>query len=659
MMPFELLNFPRRRFVVFLLDILLIVSAYILAFLLRFDFRIPPAHLDSFANGFIVVLAVKPLVFFLSNLYRSIWRYASLPDAAAIFKTVSFASIVTVFALIFFRQFDHFSRTVCILDWGLLFAMICASRLFWRVYRETYLLPRIGRERRTTSRTLIIGAGDAGNLLLKEIRKQHDSPYYVVGFIDDDPAKLGLLLQGVPVLGGTDLLEDLVRSERVEKVIIAMPSAEKRKIRAIVRNCEKAKVRFKTLPGIAEIINGKVSVSHIKDVEIEDLLGRDPVVLDEAGIKRYLTGKRVLVTGAAGSIGSEICRQVGRFKPCKIVLFDSAETPLFYVEKELAAAFPDLRIIPILGDIRFKERIEAVFAEFSPEVVFHAAAYKHVPMMEYNPLEAFSNNVVGTKVLADAADRFGVANFVLISTDKAVHPTNVMGASKRAAEIYVQALAGISATNFMTVRFGNVLGSNGSVIPIFKEQIRAGGPVTVTDPRVLRYFMTIPEAVQLVLQAGCLGSRGDIYVLDMGEPVKIVELAEELIRLSGLVPYVDIDIKFTGLRPGEKLFEELLLDGEGIRPTVHEKIKVLASKTTDYERVVAGLEDMAAAADLFDLKELLRMLGQMVPEYVPTYHFSGSPPQAFLRLRSDLFLQLDQTDKAAHPRPGEKDGHGS
>ncbi|MRR07489.1 MAG: polysaccharide biosynthesis protein, partial [Deltaproteobacteria bacterium] len=368
-----------------------------------------------------------------------------------------------------------------------------------------------------------------------------------------------------------------------------------------------------------------------------------PVTLDEQGIGAYLTGKRVLVTGAAGSIGSEICRQVARFRPAKIVLFESAETPLFFLEKELVEAHHDLRLIPIIGDIRNRERVEMVFEEFMPEVVFHAAAYKHVPMMEYNPVEAVSNNVGGTKILAETAHRFGVANFVMISTDKAVNPTNIMGATKRVAEMYVQALSRNSQTRFTTVRFGNVLGSNGSVIPIFKEQIKNGGPVTVTDPEVIRYFMTIPEATQLVLQAGCIGNSGEIFVLDMGEPVRIVELAEELIRLSGLVPYDDVDIVFTGLRPGEKLFEELLIEGEGIKPTSHDKIKVAAAVESDLASIDEKLAALLNRARMSDIAGIMDLLRTIVVEFRPNYQFKGTTPSpGFRRVRPDLFNPKQQ-----------------
>jgi len=625
--------FRAKRVLVFFLDVTLIAAALTFSFLLRFDFQVPPDQVKILLQGLAVVMVAKPVLFAASGMYRNIWRYASLQDAYQIFKVVTFSSLVSMVLLVFLRGPFALPRSIYILDWFLLFAFVAASRLVWRIYRETRVMPRL----RKGKRTLIIGAGDAGNLLLKEIRKQASSPYNVVGFVDDDPGKRGLRLSGVHVLGGTNRLRALVKIHRVEEVIFAIPSGDGALMRRVIASCERAKARFKTLPGITAIIDGKVSVSQIKDVEIEDLLGRDPVVLDQTAIRSYLTDKRVLVTGAAGSIGSEICRQVALFKPAKLILFDHSETPLFYIEKELAASFPELRIIPMMGDVKNQERVETLFDEFCPEVVFHAAAYKHVAMMEYNPAEAVLNNVMGSKVVADAAHKFKVRNFVMVSTDKAVNPTNVMGATKRSAEIYVQALAETSKTKFTTVRFGNVLGSNGSVIPLFKEQIRKGGPVTVTDRDVVRYFMTIPEASQLVLQAGCIGKGGEIFVLDMGEPVRILSLAEELIQLSGLIPYKDIDIVFTGLKPGEKLFEELLIDGEGIKPTAHRKIRVMVPVETDLGRVVDRLSELFALAKASDISGLLDALRAIVPEFVPRYHFEVAPPLAFQRVRPDLF----------------------
>ncbi|QXE91565.1 polysaccharide biosynthesis protein [Geomonas subterranea] len=625
--------FRARRILVFFLDVVLIAGAFALSFLLRFDFQIPPEQLTNLLQGLVIILAAKPIMFTASGMYRSIWRYASLQDGYEIFKVVTLSSLVSALALVFMKGPFGLPRSIYFLDWFLLFSMVATSRLIWRIYRETKLMPALRKGRKT----LIIGAGEAGNLLLKEIRKQADATYNVIGFVDDDPEKTGMRLSGVRVLGGTARLCALVRKHSIEEVIFAIPSGGPELMRRVISNCERAKARFKTLPGITDIIDGKFSMSQIKDVEIEDLLGRDPVVLDQTAIRNYLTDKRVLVTGAAGSIGSEICRQVALFKPAKLVLFDHAETPLFFIEKELSAAFPDLRIIPMVGDVKNQDRVETVFDEFGPEVVFHAAAYKHVAMMEYNPAEAVLNNVLGSKIVADAAHKFKVRNFVMVSTDKAVNPTNVMGATKRSAEIYVQALAAKSQTKFTTVRFGNVLGSNGSVIPLFKEQIRKGGPVTVTDKDVVRYFMTIPEASQLVMQAGCIGHGGEIFVLDMGEPVRILSLAEELIRLSGFIPHKEIEIQFTGLKPGEKLFEELLIDGEGIKPTSHKKIRVMAPVETDLKKVTADLEQLFDHSKAHDLGAVLDSLRSIVPEFVPRYQFDVAPPFAFQRVRPDLF----------------------
>lgn len=626
-------QFIKRRLLVFVIDVILIGLAFLFSFLLRFDLRIPPEFQSQFWQGLVVVLLLKPVVFIVSGLYRNLWRYASLQDGIEIAKVATASSIISVFAVYYMRHFAPYPRSIFILDWILLFTMVVASRLVWRIYRETILLPRLAT---SGQRTLIVGAGDAGSLLLKEIRRG-SSPYRVVGFVDDDEHKIGMRLHGVPVLGAISQLKELISSYEVEDVIIAVSSAGGKTVREIVKSCERCKVRFKTLPGISDIIEGRISISQIKDVEIEDLLGRETVKLDEDSIHHYLTGKRVLVSGAGGSIGSEICRQVAKFAPEKLILLDQAETPLYEIEKELISNFPDVRIMPLVADIRDRENVMLAFEEFTPEVVFHAAAYKHVPMMEYNPTQAVLNNVFGSCNIADAAHQFKVRSLVMISTDKAVNPTNVMGATKRAAEIYVQALSRTSSTRFTTVRFGNVLGSNGSVIPLFKEQIARGGPVTVTDKRIIRYFMTIPEATQLVLQAGSMGSGSEIMVLDMGDPVRIIDLAEELIRLSGFTPYEDIDIVFTGLRPGEKLFEELLIDGEGILPTAHNKIKVLASVHVDIQQVRAELEVLSAAARSGCVDDLMVSLKRLVPEFKPSYNFIGEAPLTFQRVRPDLF----------------------
>ncbi len=621
-----------RRILVILCDVCLVCAALILSFLLRFDFRVPAEEEELLRECLLMVAVVQPLTFAGLGFYRSLWRYASLQDAFAILRGVTLATVGSAAAVLYMRHFAPIPRSIFILDWFLLFAMISASRLAWRLIREIYVTPRLNKG----SRTLVVGAGEAGSLLSKEIRRQRLPSYDIIGYVDDDPAKLSMRLHGTPVLGTIEQLPSLVRSLEIEDVIIAMPSAGRSAVKKVLEYCREAKVRFKMLPSLGELIDGTLSVSQIKDVDIEDLLGRDPVRLDQQGIADYLTGKRVLVTGAAGSIGSEICRQVARFSPQKLILFDNAETPLYLIEKELTASFPHLRIIPVIGDVKNGEKVAAIFGQFLPDAVFHAAAYKHVPLMEYNPAEAVTNNVYGTKVLADVACQIGVKYFVMISTDKAVNPTSVMGVSKRVAELYVQGLAGQSTTRFATVRFGNVLGSNGSVIPLFKEQIKSGGPVTVTDPAVKRYFMTIPEATQLVLQAGCICRGGEIFVLDMGEPLSIVKLAEELIRLSGFIPYEEIDITFTGLRPGEKLFEEIIIEGEGIRPTPHDKIKMLSPVEYDVLRVNKEIEKLIVQARHSDVRGLINSFRRLVPEFAPAYHFKSAPPPVFKRMRPDF-----------------------
>jgi len=592
-------------------DTFLIIFAFVLAYLFRFEIPLQAVEQYIFWQGLLIVLAVQPLVFLVAGMYRNLWCYPSVRDAGVMARVVSVSSVVTAAPILYLMRDIPHIWSLIVMDWILLLFLIFASRLIRQYFRGA----SHAGETHGKCPALIIGAGQAGSLLLKEIERMPRSPYRILGFIDDDPTKQGRYLHGVRVEGTVGQLREIVGRLTIEEVIIAIPSAEGKKLRGIVAACKEAGVRFKTLPHLPDIINGKVTVSQVKDVEIADLLGRESVILDEEAIRHFLKGEKILVTGAAGSIGSEICRQVAKFKPEKLILLDHAETPLFHVHRELSATYPDLAIIPIVGDVKNRTKVKAVIGEFLPDVVFHAAAYKHVPMMESNQVEAITNNIGGTKNLADASHRFGVRNFVMISTDKAVNPTNVMGASKRAAEIYIQALAGKSRTRFTTVRFGNVLGSNGSVIPLFIEQIKKGGPVTVTDPNVIRYFMTIPEASQLVLQAACLGKGGEIFVLDMGEPVRIVDLAEELIRLSGLVPNEDIDIIYTGLRPGEKMYEELLADGEGALPTTHEKIRVLAAVENDFENLQTQLKYLLSMADHLDMSGMMRSLRLLVPGF--------------------------------------------
>ena len=625
--------FTSRRIFVYFLDLFLIIESYLLAQMLDKDFNLSLLTPAFLLNVFVVVIVAQALVFVTSSMYRNIWTYASLYDLIEIIKTVSMACIVSGLALFFCQQREHFSRVVFLLDWGLLMAQVAGSRLCWRIYRERHYVARglfsnsysysnsnsnSNSGGRATRRTLIVGAGDAGDMLLREMNKQRISPYQIIGFIDDAPDKQHMRLHGVEVLGTTAQLSEVIAAHAIEKVIIAVPSAGAAFVRSLVNRCQEAGVKVKIIPGLSEIISGNVMVTHIRDVAIEDLLGRMSVSLDDASIRKYLNGMRVLVSGAAGSIGSEICRQVATYAPAMLVLLDSAETPLFFIEQELTARFPDLRIVPVLCDVRNQKRLDQVFSETLPEVVFHAAAYKHVPMVEQNQAEAVLCNVFGSMNMATTSQQFGVHNFVLISSDKAVNPTNVMGTTKRVAEKFIQALSEGSKTKFSTVRFGNVLGSNGSVIPIFMEQIQAGGPLTITHPEITRFFMTIPEASQLVLQSACFGKGGEIFVLDMGEPVRIVELAEELVRLSGLTPHTDIEFVYTGLRPGEKLYEELFFRGENIISTPHEKIHVMTPLHQDYELLCSQLNSLLNTASDNDTATLIKLLCEIVPEYTPT-----------------------------------------
>ena len=466
-------------------------------------------------------------------------------------------------------------------------------------------------------RLMIVGAGDSGEQLLREISNTLNRKYNVICFVDDDRTKYGASIHGVPVKGMTDDIPGLVRRNSIDDVIVAIPSATGKEMRRIVTICSQTGVTVRTLPGTERLIDGQVTLNQLRSVDIEDLLGRDPVNLDESDISNMVRGRTVLVTGAGGSIGSELCRQIARFQPRQLVLAEQAENSLFYIHREMRKSFPDLLLVPYIVDITDRKRLDTLFSELRPELVLHAAAHKHVPMMEWNPGEAIKNNVGGTRALVEAAHEAGVKRFVMISTDKAVNPTSVMGCSKRVAELYVQAMAQNSSTVFVTVRFGNVLGSAGSVIPLFKDQIAKGGPVTVTHPDMVRYFMTIPEAAQLVVQACSMGTAGEIFILDMGEPVPIVKLAEDLISLSGLKPHEDIEVKFTGTRPGEKLFEELAIDTENASKTRHPKIYVGKSQPENLIEVRAKVDALLAKADKEGARDLRKALNAVVPEYTP------------------------------------------
>ncbi|WP_282755091.1 polysaccharide biosynthesis protein [Desulfuromonas thiophila] len=618
MNPFLLYN---RRLLIALVQALLIALALWLALALRHDVPLPPAVNIQWQRLLPVALALKIVLFYVCGLFRGWWRYISLDDLLVLLRGNLLASLalalVVGLAGTRLGLSPELPLAVLLLDGLLCFLLMTAVRVLTRLFRERYY-PHADVASQQPVRLLLAGAGRAGQAIARELRFSRQPGYQLVGFVDDDDTKQKTSFQGVAVLGRCDELPQLCQRYDITQVIIAIPSAQRQQIRRLVELCRSARVTSKILPSVSELIDGSVSVNLVKDVALEDLLGRQPVRLDTAGIAACLRDQVVFVSGAGGSIGSELCRQIARFAPARLILFENAETPLFAIEQELVQRFPRVPIVPVLGDIRYRARVEAIFDEQMPQVVFHAAAYKHVPMVECNPAEAVNNNIRGTQVLAETSSRFGVDRFVMISTDKAVNPTSIMGATKRVAEQLVQALARRSRTCFVTVRFGNVLGSNGSVVPIFKEQIARGGPVTVTHPEVTRFFMTIPEATQLVLQAAAMGQGGEIFLLDMGEPMKVLHLAEELIRLSGKVPYREIAIQYTGLRPGEKLYEELLLAAEGVKSTPHEKICIAAGVCAQDENLLLlQVEQLYNSARRLDLTAVVEGLRQLVPEFKP------------------------------------------
>jgi len=548
-------------------DAVLINLSIIIAYMLRFEsLDLTSAYLVQYYKIAPIVVLVYLVGFYFMKLYNRVWAYASISELFAIVQAVTLGSLGVITLTYLFEYL--LPRSIILSSWALLILLVGASRLSWRI-----LLIRKKGNGHHGKRTLIIGAGDAGVLVAREL-KNHDSGLLPVGFIDDNINKQRRSILGIPVLGTRDRIMCICGKYNIETIIIAIPSACASTIREILELCKKTKLEIKILPGMYQLINGQVSVSNLRPVEIEDLLQREPVKLDLGEISGYIRGETILVTGAGGSIGSEFCRQVAGFGPKKLILLGHGENSIHRIWLELADRFPKLPLGIEIADVRDRNKINHVFQKYRPGLVFHAAAHKHVPLMELHPDEAVKTNILGTKNLAEAADRAGTKIFVMISTDKAVNPSSVMGATKRTAELIVQQMDRSSQTRFVAVRFGNVLGSRGSVVPIFEEQIKKGGPVTVTDPEMTRYFMTIPEAVQLVIQAGSMANGGEVFILDMGQPVKIVDLAKDMIRLSGLEPDKDIKIKFTGIRPGEKLFEELLTAEEGAAATQHKRIFV-------------------------------------------------------------------------------------
>lgn len=565
------MSYQRKRITLFA-----VMDSFIVLCAIYFSFLLLNPSLEIFKYKFliftaIVLLASHHIFAAVYNLYNKAWSYASVKELLAIAKAVTL-SIVTTMVVQAVVLGEVYFRALAI-TWMLHLLLIGGSRFSWRLVRDYYIKPK-----KNVKRALVVGAGEAGTMLARQLFKNPETGIEPVAYVDDDDKKYKLQIHGIPVAGKVKDIPEVVEKYNVEQIIIAIPSLKRSQIQKIYQECVKTKAKTVIMPLIEDVLLGKVSVSQFRDVEIEDLLGRDPVELDTVSIRKKLTGKTVLVTGAGGSIGSEICRQVCNFNPRKILLLGHGENSIYQIDMELRNKYKDnFEIVPIIADIQDRERIFEVMEEQRPDVVYHAAAHKHVPLMEYNPKEAVKNNVIGTKNVAEAADTFGAEVFVLVSTDKAVNPTNVMGSTKRIAEMMIQQMAKHSQTKFVAVRFGNVLGSRGSVIPLFKKQIREGGPVTVTHPDMTRYFMTIPEASRLVMQAGALAKGGEIFVLDMGEPVKILDLAKNLIKLSGY-EVEEIGIKFTGLRPGEKMYEELLNEDEVHSTEIFPKI--LIGKTT-------------------------------------------------------------------------------
>ena len=619
-----------KNFIIILAaDLLLLTGALFTAHLIRFDFDVPPYFIATFYRMLPYVLIAKIACFYFFDLYRGMWRYTSIADLINIIKAVSVSTLLIFCFFLLKYRFVGFSRSIFLIDWCLTILFISGFRLVIRISFETagtgkswletlrsIIIP-FKRKTSVARNLLIIGAGDCGEKIFREIRDNAQLLYNVVGFLDDNLTKVGMKIHGVPVLSDIKDIETAARKVNADEALIAIPSANSKEMRRIVKICDESGLKFKTIPGMGELINGKISVNAIREVAYRDLLGREIIKLEEEKIGAHLEDQNVLVTGAGGSIGSELCRQICRFGPKKIILFERAESPLHAIELELKQTFKHVNVITVLADIQDIKQLSKAFESNRPHIVFHAAAYKHVPMLELHPWKAVDNNILGTKNLIEVSADNNVTRFVFVSTDKAVRPANVMGASKRLSEMLVQGQngCGLTDTKFMIVRFGNVVGSVGSVVPLFRKQIQKGGPVTVTHPEVTRFFMTIPEACQLILQAGSMGEGGEIFILDMGTPIKIADMARDLIRLSGFEPDIDINIEYVGLRPGEKLYEELITEGENIGPTYHEKIMVLKGITCDLKLLNGKVDELALLAEEQMADKIKSKLREIVPEY--------------------------------------------
>jgi FlaA1/EpsC-like NDP-sugar epimerase len=609
-------------------DALIFVFAIVLAYLFRFELSFGYVYIKQIQNLIIWIVPLKLIIFFSFGLYRGMWRYTSISDFWLLAKACFLSTLLILAIILYVSRFEGYSRVIFIADGFFTFLLTGGVRIIIRSYYAAYVSPKIIQSplaKMILKKVLIIGAGAAGEKILREIFENYQLHYKVVGFIDDDPKKQGRSIHGIRVLGNVENIVKILEKKDVQEILIAIPSASGDQIRNIVEACRNGNISYKILPGIGELIDGRVSIKVLRDINYEDLLGRPRVHLNIKDIRNYLDGKTVLITGCGGSIGSELCRQVIKFQPHSLILLDASEINLFNIQMEIQNEKYYRKSEAVLGHVQDKKLMEDVFKKFKPEVVFHAAAYKHVPMMEKNPWGAVFNNIIGSRVAMETSIKYHVERFVLVSTDKAVRPTNVMGASKRVTELIMQSLQG-NGTRFMAVRFGNVVGSSGSVIPVFRRQIEQGGPVTVTHPDVNRYFMTIPEASQMILQAGTMGEGGEVFILRMGTPVKIADMARDLIRLSGKEPDVDIKIIFIGLRDGEKLYEELIAVGEDILPTGHEKIMVLRSNhqsgegkilQESREMLEKKIDELMKDALRHDSCAIKKILKEIVPEYTP------------------------------------------
>lgn len=632
--------------IMLLCDALCILFAYVLAYSLRFEAFLLHERKLYYAGSLLLVFGIKLPIFYLMGLYNGMWRYTGLRDLQNIIKAVLISSATIVFIMLFVNRFQGFSRAVFIMDAIICLLFLCASRISIR-YLLNHSRSRQKERPKRKKRLLLIGAGDAAEKVVREIADNPTLPYEVVGFVDDNSTKTGMRIHGIPVLGTTEDLGELAEQIRAEELLIAIVALGPTPMKRIVELCRQTGLSFKVLPGLGELIEGKLFVTAMRDISYSDLLGRAEVKLDQREIGCYLTGQTILVTGAGGSIGSELCRQIVKFAPRKIILLDAGEENLYNIQMKLLHSYQFSNLVPILSKIQNEDFLNLVFAEHKPSVVFHAAAYKHVPLLESNPWEGVTNNVFASKRLMQVAIHYKVQRFVLVSTDKAVRPTNVMGATKRLTELIMLAYyhrqlenslrangesaqyfandnkatacfeSGCQGTTCMAVRFGNVLGSSGSVVPLFKQQIEKGGPVTVTDPEITRYFMSIEEAAQLILQAGAMGEGGEIFLLKMGTPIKIINLAHDLIRLMGYEPETEIKISFTGLRPGEKLYEELITEGEGIMPTKHEKIMMLRGDGLSLEELENHLQALKTRVKNHDAQGIKEVLKNIIPEYTP------------------------------------------